>query len=182
MNKVLPVLVMIMLIPTLLKGEEIKIKTCDLSGLDARTEGIYDVSRGMGIYNDDCKYHSSERDLTDCSTAYFKGLKSGEWAVSFKHGTLKGIAKCSSTDGVYAVTGDPDIRANREKHREKQYCWCQPTIYTPKGDSECFVRPSSWFFLGDYEDGDLCDGLCAEQCGWHTRLYVDFRPAVLGQY
>lgn len=180
MNKMIPILIIITM-PFLAKGAETEIKTCSLAGLDAKTEAIYDVSRGIGTYNDECNYHSSERDLTDCSNSYFKGLKSGEWAVSFKHGKLKGIAKCSSTDGVYAVAGDPDIRANREKHWEKQYCWCKPTTYTPKGSSECFVKPSSWFFLGDYEDGDLCDGLCADQCAWYTHLYIDFRPAIFGQ-
>ena len=178
MNKIIPMLVIIM--PFFAKGEEIEIKTCNLSDLDTKVEGVYDVSRGLGTY-DNCKYHSSERDLTDCSHSYFKDLKSGEWAVSFKHGKLKGVAKCSSTDGIYAVAGDPDVRVNREKHWEKQYCWCQPTIYEHKDGTKCLVTPSSWFFLEDYDDSDLCNFLCAEQCAWHTHLYVDFRPAIFGQ-
>ena len=181
MNKIIPMLVIVMM-PFLAKGEGTEIKTCSLGGLDAKTEWLYDVSRSIETgYDEQCAYHSHNRDVSDCSHSYFKGLKSGEWAVSFKHGKLKGIAKCSSTDGIYAVVDDPDIRANREKSWEKQYCWCKPTVYTPKGDSECYVKPSSWFFLEDCEDNYMCNGFCAYLCARYVSWYIDFRSAIFGQ-
>ena len=172
-----------MVLPSLGQGVETKIKTCSLTDLDAEIEWTYEVSRSLETgYSENCSYESFERSVHDCSHSYFKGLKSGDWVVSFSHGKLSGVAKCTSTDGAYAVAGDPDIRANREKFWEKQYCWCKPTIYTPKGDSECYVKPSSWFFLEDCEDNDMCQHWCAALCSRYVSRYIDFRSAIFGQY
>ena len=99
---------------------------CDFSGLsDTTTKGkeyAYTSFTGSAGHNE---------------ATYGLTQGSGEWAVEFYHGIVKGQALCSTVglESGYSLyqTGEPtdDLDLNNLENGAK-YCWCQMTSYTPK--------------------------------------------------
>ena len=100
-------------------------------------------------------------------------LNNGEWAITFSYGTVKGMAKCSSTNGDFATSGTPS-------DTNGQYCWCRATNYTPNGGNQCNVSSSSWVFYGGIGSADDCADYCANYCARGVRDLDAFRRAVFG--
>ena len=97
----------------------------------------------------------------------------GEWAIEFNTGIMKGMAKCSSTNGNRATPGTPS-------DTNGQYCWCQATNYTPNGGNQCNVSSSSWGFSDDFGDAGNCAISCAGFCPSIVQDDGGFRRAVFG--
>ena len=109
-------------------------------------------------------------------TKYGLTFNSGEWATEFTNGTVKGIARCSTTNGTYAQTGSPANDLGTK-------CWCQATGYAEHTDGNYVeyspVESSSWVFCNDYGGSD-CVINCANYCSYYVADYTDFRRAVFG--
>ena len=113
-------------------------------------------------------------------------LTAGEWKATWTSGngtkgTLKGIASCNTTSGPYASsTGSSASMTNGVTG---QYCWCQPTSWTPSGGTE--LRVSSAWVSGD-EGENLSAADCASQCAHDCAHFLEntssshFRSAVFG--
>ena len=154
---------------------------CSLSGLDTSVNGIDYAAYQL---NNQCYYYfyeyneetdeETEIEEDDCSNAVFSGLNgAGEWKTNFSYGTVKGIAKCSSTNGTYAQTGTPS-------DTDGQYCWCQATSYTATGSSQCNVASPSWVFYNGRGSASNCASYCALGCTNGVRNNSDFRRALFG--
>ena len=99
-------------------------------------------------------------------------LSAGEWAVTFHYGTVKGMAKCSETNGTYATAGNPSDTPGG-------YCWCEITEYTPSGGEQCSIRSPFWVF--NIDKGSLCESECAYLCAERVDGSKQFRYGVYGQ-
>ena len=150
----------------------------NLATLNANTNGLSNASHGATDY---CYYYyyneSTEEEVEvddDCSDSHVSGLSAGEWKTEFSYGTVRGIARCSSTSGTWATAGTPSETTGR-------YCWCQPTGFAePNSSSYMSVASPSWVF--DYVDGsaDGCAYYCADYCASRVLYYSDFRRAMYG--
>ena len=102
-------------------------------------------------------------------------LDNGEWAMTFSYGTVKGMAKCSDTNGAYATTGTPSDTSG-------QYCWCRATGYTPTGGNQCNLYSTPWVFGNNFGNGaEECINLCAFSCLFYIGWDGGFKPALYGQ-
>ena len=68
----------------------------------------------------------------DSGNTYSQELQTYEWKVKYSHGDLYGMSGCSTTNGTYAVAGNPTIGSG-------QYCWCKATGYKANG-SRKFIQ------------------------------------------
>ena len=145
-----------------------RVKQC-LSGLDTSIHATWDAtharwkpisSSGYTMVNAFGAENSSD-------------LNNGEWAVTFSYGTVKGMAKCSSTNGSYTTPGTPSDTNGK-------YCWCQATNYTPDGGNQCNVASPSWVFYDAMVTASNCAVGCARSCAIFVMMYADFRRAVFG--
>ena len=160
-------------------GWAVQAAQCSLSGLDASVKGI-----DYAVYNLDntCYYAFSSPETgerwteSDCSNAVFSGLNAGEWKVTFSYGSIKGAAKCTATDGKYAVAGNPDATTSGEA----KYCWCQASTYTPNGGAACNVAPPSWVVGGSLSSASLCAANCVDYCGVNAMVNSMLRRGLFG--
>ncbi|MFQ6704475.1 MAG: hypothetical protein ACLRFP_05340, partial [Alphaproteobacteria bacterium] len=91
------------------------------------------------------------------------------WAVTFSYGTVKGMAKCSSTNG-----------GSTPSDTNGQYCWCQATNYTPNEGNQCNVASPSWGPPNGFGSGSNCANSCAHSCAIYVVDYATFRRALFG--
>ena len=106
-------------------------------------------------------------------TDHSSELSNGEWRIIFSYGTVKGMSKCSNTNGDYATVGTPS-------NTNGQYCWCAATSYTPDGGTQCNVASPSWVFHDDIVSASYCANYCASNCAGYVMSFPDFRRAVFG--
>ena len=150
-----------------------QVQQCSLSSLDTSIGGTWYASKGSTGY---CYYYNDDTGDEvdgDCSDSHFAGLNNSEWETNFSYGTVKGMAKCSNTNGDYATVGTPS-------NTNGQYCWCAATSYTPDGGTQCNIASPSWVFYGDVDSASLCANGCADDCAYRVLYYPDFRRAVFG--
>ena len=134
-------------------GWRVKPAQCSLSGLDPSIDTSWDATHARWK-----RIHPNGKSmLAEFGTENSSDLNDGEWAVTFSYGTVKGMAKCSSTKGSYATPGTPS-------DTNGQYCWCQATNYTPNGGNQCNVASPSWVFLSGNVSGGACVNYCASDC------------------
>ena len=96
------------------------------------------------------------------------GLDDNQWAKEFSYGTIKGISKCSSNEGVYHQAGTP-------ADTNGEYCWCQVSGFaSPNSNTYQNVATPSWVFL---EEESGCSYWCVFECanandvGFLAQLY-----------
>ena len=143
---------------------------CSLSGLDPSIDTSWDATHIRWKSIDPTNAYTMADVL---GTENSSDLNNGEWAVTFSYGTVKGMAKCSSTKGSYATPGTPS-------DTNGQYCWCQATNYTPNGGNQCNVASPSWVFDDDYESASYCAYVCAFDCAYLVLVSAAFRRALFG--
>ena len=91
---------------------------------------------------------------------------SGEWAVVFSYGTVKGVAKCSDDYSSVPV------------ETSGQYCWCATTHYTPYGENTCAIQSPSWVFWNSLGDTEDCFNFCAFNCANRVQTDSSFRTTL----
>ncbi|MFQ6696368.1 MAG: hypothetical protein ACLRFQ_03725 [Alphaproteobacteria bacterium] len=152
------------------KGWRVKCILSSLSGLDPSIGTSWDATHARWKQIDPTSVYT----MADIfGTENSSDLNNGEWAVTFSYGTVKGMAKCSRTDGgSWATPGTPS-------DTNGQYCWCQATNYTPNGGNQCNVASPSWVF---YNSGStsFCARSCAKNCAGDVASSASFRRAVFG--
>ena len=98
---------------------------------------------------------------TNVTTATYGLTEPGEWAVSFMHGDIRGISKCSSTEMPedYAP-GNPSDTLGAT-------CWCQPTGFRPTENNTfwCNSATGPWIAYKTYDSSSACQHSCPEYCG-----------------
>jgi hypothetical protein len=115
---------------------------CSLSDVDTSINGtIYGYTRLNGSTgSNEAKY----------------GLTtgSGEWAVEFPYGIVKGVARCSLVGDGYTMgqTGDPTDDLNTDG---AIYCWCKVTDYTQRTYVLDGESTGSGIFLTGYGDSKI---------------------------
>ena len=151
-----------------------RVKQC-LSGLDPSIGTSFDATHAR--WKPISSTNAARTMADEFGTENSSDLNNGEWAVTFSYGTVKGMAKCSSTNGSYATPGTPS-------DTNGQYCWCQATNYTPNGGNQCNIASPFWVFYYDYGscDGYACDCTynCATECAYTVVYYADFRQGLFG--
>jgi len=133
----------------------------------------------IGLYNDtnSCWYATNSGSAyevnCDSDTTYINELQTHEWKVSFSHGNLYGMSRCSATSGTYAQPGTPVIGSG-------QYCWCKATGYKPSGSNivNSPLSTLSWIFALNRVSVVDCDQRCAVRCAYYTKFESDFRTAL----
>lgn len=97
--------------------------------------------------------------------------QAGNWAVKFSYGVIKGVARCSITNGTTDKVGDPSDTSG-------QYCWCKTTQFQKEGESGWQNATSAWVF--DYDDGSPanCAQRCTYNCGGNVIGHPEFRKAL----
>ncbi|MFQ6704105.1 MAG: hypothetical protein ACLRFP_03440 [Alphaproteobacteria bacterium] len=145
-----------------------RVKQC-LSGLDTSISTSWDATHTRWKSISSTGYTMANALGTENSS----DLNNGEWAVTFSYGTVKGMAKCSSTNGSVATPGTPS-------DTDGQYCWCQATNYTPNGGNQCNVASPSWVFAYDRGAATSCKYYCAHGCVNNVFWGDDFRRALFG--
>ncbi|MFQ6695948.1 MAG: InlB B-repeat-containing protein [Alphaproteobacteria bacterium] len=153
------------------RGWRVKqVAQCSLSGLDPSIEASWDAThtRWKSI-NPTSAFAYTMADIF--GTENSSDLNNGEWALTFSYGTVKGMTKCSSTNGSYATPGTPS-------DTNGQNCWCQATNYTPNGGNQCNVASPSWVFSSEFVSSSACASICAYDCA--SRYGEDFRLALFG--
>ena len=155
------------------KGWRARDLTCGLSHVDTSVYGTWSAGKGSTGYCYYYNYDTGDEVDGDCSDSHFAGLNNSEWETNFSYGTVKGMAKCSNTNGDYATVGTPS-------NTNGQYCWCAATSYTPDGGTQCNIASPSWVFYGDVDSASLCANGCADDCAYRVLYYPDFRRAVFG--
>jgi len=134
----------------------------------------------IGVVNDSdyCWYQSNtveEKNVVCGDDSNFKELSQYEWKVKFDHGSLYGMAGCSTTNSSWGRLGNPVIEPG-------PYCWCKTTGYKA-ADATNISRPSvelSWVF----DDGGLvsfsnCKKFCATFCANYIKDLRGFRSSIL---
>ena len=176
------------------RGWRVRQAACDLSTLDPTINASWDFDHiawkpieGNGV-GYDLQYAYWEEDIyfnidnPNWQSQSFEsversgGLNNGEWEIIFSYGTVKGMAKCSETNGDHATVGNPSDTLG-------QYCWCAVTGYTPNSGNTCSVAALSWvFYSGAYADTCLfyCAFDCAASIGPRWGDGTNFRRAVFG--
>ncbi len=109
----------------------------------------------------------------DPGTDHSSELSNGEWRIIFSYGTVKGMAKCSNTNGDYATVGNPS-------NTNGQYCWCAATSYAPDGGNQCNIASPSWVFCLDGGFAYFCADRCAYWCASYVDYNEDFLRVVFG--
>ena len=164
---------------------------CGLSSSLTSTNGST-----VGYYN----YNQSEYSNQNVGTY---NLSSGEWATSFSHGTVKGIAACSNTgasvydnsvykglpsegtqeNAVWASCSSDAIKPSNTfstSNSSGSHCWCKVTNYTATGGSACSTG-SKWVLAQTWEDGAAhCPSQCAKVCAEAVRDRSVLRTALFG--
>ena len=164
---------------------------CGLSSSLTATDG-----GTIGYYN----YNQSEYSNQNVSTY---SLSSGEWATSFSHGTVKGLAACSNTganvydnsvykslpsegaqeDAVWAACDSDAFKPSNtfsSSNSSGSHCWCKVTSYTATGGSACSAG-SQWVLAQTWESGAAhCPSQCAKVCAEAVRDRSVFRTALFG--
>ena len=144
------------------RGWQVRVaQQCSLSGLDMSINGTtYGYARLDG--------NAGENESTYGLTV------PGEWAVEFEYGTVKGMAKCSSTNGTYGQTGAPS-------NTDGGYCWCGTTGFDAEKDGAyCSVASPSWVFYNDASSASGCVEDCVNNCAYDVQNFSDFRAALFG--
>lgn len=106
--------------------------------------------------------------------------QAGDWAVKFSYGVIKGVARCSITNGTTDKVGDPSDASG-------QYCWCKTTLFQKNGESNWQNATSAWVF--DYDDGKTaqfyddgstskCKESCTYNCAYNVIGHLKFREAL----
>ncbi|MFQ6727175.1 MAG: hypothetical protein ACLRFF_02350, partial [Alphaproteobacteria bacterium] len=151
-------------------GWRVKIAQCSLSGLDPLINTSFDATHVRWKPIDPTNGYPMAAEF---GTENSSDLNNGEWAVTFSYGTVKGMAKCSSTKGSSKKPGTPS-------DTDGQYCWCQATNYTPNEGNRCNVASPSWVFYSDLWDASNCAGICAFYCANIVEVDAVFRRGVFG--
>nr|MBQ0091232.1 InlB B-repeat-containing protein [Candidatus Enterousia merdequi] len=112
---------------------------------------------------------------TEESTA-LSDISMHQWKTKFSYGTVKGIARCSTTPETdWGEIGNPADSGGGG------YCWCQASGYDA-GNSGSYANVSSpsWVFSFNNGDAGLCAYGCANSCASRVQEYSRFRSAVFG--
>nr|MBQ0091504.1 hypothetical protein [Candidatus Enterousia merdequi] len=147
----------------------------DITGESRYARGTYEnadycTAYGNGTVNTDGP------DVCTEESAALSDISMHQWKTKFSYGTVKGIARCSTTPGTnWLETGNPADSGGG------QYCWCQATGYATSGsNSFANVSSPSWVFYDDVGYADTCAMRCADYCAGDVRHDSDFRSAVFG--
>nr|MBQ0091033.1 hypothetical protein [Candidatus Enterousia merdequi] len=151
----------------------------DLSTLADKIDINGYILASRNANSDNC-YHVNENTgdtvaSKTCTESIFADYNANEWRVGFEYGTVKGIARCSTTPGGVLETGNPADSGGG------QYCWCQATGYATSGsNSFANVSSPSWVFYDDRDYAGLCAYGCAGLCAYGVWDDSGFRSAVFG--
>ena len=144
-------------------GWQLKIIPFDLSSLNVSKKGN---ANGYTRLNGNAGSNEATYGLT---------AGSGEWAVDFEYGIVKGIGICSL---VGENTGNP---TNDSSTDGAKYCWCEATHFD--GNKKGFYLPvesSRWVFSNAYTNLANCTRYCANRCASDTKDTVGFRSVLYG--
>ena len=151
--------------------------TMDFSTIPTNNNGIKIWSKGWFLNKNYCTYQDSQN-IKCNSDITFTELQTYEWKVSFEHGNLYGMARCSSEGeglGLYNTSG------STVDNSTGVYCWCKATGYKPN-NSDTIYGPSailSWMFLYKESSGDRCAQVCTYHCTSYIRNYLTARTVLL---
>ena len=90
------------------------------------------------------------------------------WSVTFKYGTIYGVAACLSVNGGNQGTINPDLDAGGSE-QEGKYCWCKMT----------HPASSRWMFGSSYSASN-CMSECIVNCGVLVRDSFAIRSVLFG--
>ena len=112
---------------------------------------------------------------------------SGEWAIEFTNGAIKGMARCSTLSAgaeynysaAIGQIGDPANELNQENAK---YCWCQITGYAPYTDNNYSeyapVMSNAWVFSNDNDTPSNCATHCPNACAYRIQTSTLVRSHV----
>jgi len=151
---------------------------CSAGILDASVNGSFDgyISKNgvmASIYNaENSNYPGSPGSQPP---AYFGLTENGSWATEYSYGTIKGIAKCSDTNGTFM-----EVSNVTPSDTEGKYCWCKMNSYTNTSGELCVVASPLWVSQGAPGPGstDFCLQYCVMSCLPSTSS--KFRAALFG--
>ena len=157
-----------------------RVRQCSLSGLDTTIDASWDADHVAWQPINGSSGKTVAQAITNSGpfqlgpgTDRSSELNNGEWAVTFSYGTIKGMAKCSETNGSFAIVGVPSDTTG-------QNCWCAATSYIPSNGSQCSIAALSWVLVNSYPAESYCTDDCAFKCSYGVRINDDFRGAVFG--
>lgn len=121
-------------------------------------------------------YDFSTLDASIGGTTSTYDATNNTWLVEFPYGKVFGKALCSPTRGVgFGQSGAPDETARG------QNCWCKATDYNPSSGNVLYGNHSPvWAFHYDDETTNDCLEVCAKDCGFLVRSYLNFRRGLFG--
>lgn len=103
----------------------------------------------------------------------------GTWSTSFPYGYVSGISVCLNSNKGQGTGGwmanltdiNPDGEEKTVAGSEKygRYCWCKAT----------HPVSSRWVFNSDRGSASSCNSVCAENCGYYTRINEAMRTGLL---
>ena len=100
-------------------------------------------------------------------TSYDSDETEKTWSVTFRYGTVSGIATCNSTAGNWG-TAHGEYNNVFTQDTSGLYCWCR--MLSP-------VR-SSWIAGLVASTEQHCASICADNCGLNIRSVQEFRRAM----
>ena len=119
-------------------------------------------------------------------------LSTGEWAVVWSSGVLKGVSSCSAIAGNsnhwlwntdssnWTLPANTNVIDNSVNANDptRYFCWCKPTAWTPNGES---AQPLSvaWFFQHNQHNAIHCAAACASLCAYNVSTDSNIRTAML---
>ena len=111
-----------------------------------------------------CYYlNTSLTDIACDADDAIKELQQQEWSTKYSHGTLYGIATCSTTGGTQDTPGTPAQNTGIN-------CWCKATGY--KATNSNIINASKktlpWIFYSA-TDTSNCLGTCAIACASYAK-------------
>ena len=100
----------------------------------------------------------------------------GEYLATLSYGTIKGLAKCSETNGGYrGSSGNPS-------DTEGANCWCSVIGFTPAGGEYCSSMSKRWAFYYRYGQPEYCLNGCARDCtSVFTYANTEVKATMFGQ-
>ncbi|GHT57916.1 hypothetical protein FACS18945_3190 [Bacteroidia bacterium] len=111
---------------------------------------------------------NQQSDRTEYYSFTLKGVTtSGQCKQSLNNVDVSGLATCSTNDGTYTRTGNPQTATDDNA----KHCWC-------KLDDTSIVGSSAWVFLWSFDSAGDCAYNCAYNCAYHVRDDGGFRAAV----
>ena len=171
----------------------------NLATLNANTNGTDYYARGWSDDADYCFAYGentvSDDDGPEVCTADAAALSDvslHQWKTEFSYGTVRGIARCSTTAGntsglwvngtYHILSGNIQQSITDETGQSgARYCWCQPTGFAePNSSSYMSVASPSWVFILGNDDAVGCANDCARYCARDVQNGSGFRRAMFG--